>query len=294
MAFSLLGETQLKTAANGEESDHLKYLDLSFNYFERSPIPEFIGSFSSLQYLDLSNNGFVGTIPNQFGNLSELRSLDLDWMEATNNLPLLTELHLSVCHLPDNALVLWKGKESEYKNNLALIGGIDLSGNRLVGKILKEISSLAELNYLNLSRNELNGHVIQKIGELKMLESIDLSRNQLSGEILTSITRLNFLAVLDLSNNKLSGKIPSSTQLQTFDASAYSGNDELCGLPLPNKCPGDETTLEPSVGKDDIIQRNDNGFINREFYVSMGLGFGVESLALYCSNVHGKMSFLSS
>ncbi|XP_059627578.1 receptor-like protein EIX2 [Cornus florida] len=175
----------------------------------------------------------------------------------------------------DNALVLWKGKESEYKNNLALIVGIDLSGNRLVGKIPEEISSLVELNYFNLSRNKLNGHVIQKIGELKMLESLDSSRNQISGEIPTGITRLNFLAVLDLSNNNLSGKIPSNTQLQSFDASAYSGNDELCRLPLPNECPGDETTMEPSVGKDDIIQGNEDGFINREFYVSKGLGFGV-------------------
>ncbi|XP_059627272.1 receptor-like protein EIX2 [Cornus florida] len=108
-----------------------------------------------------------------------------------------------------------------------------------------------------------------------MLESLDLSRNQLSGEIPIGITRLNFLAVLDLSNNNLSGKIPSSTQLQSFDASAYSGNDELCELPLPNKCPRGETTLEPSVGKDNIIQGNEDGFINREFYVSMGLGFGV-------------------
>ncbi|XP_059654816.1 receptor-like protein EIX2 [Cornus florida] len=73
----------------------------------------------------------------------------------------------------------------------------------------------------------------------------------------------------------MSGKIPSSTQLQSFDASAYAGNHELCGLPLPNKCPGDETTLEPSVNKDDIIQGNEDRFINREFYVSTGIGFGV-------------------
>ncbi|XP_059627709.1 receptor-like protein EIX2 [Cornus florida] len=146
-----------------------------------------------------------------------------------------------------------KGKESEYKNNLALIRGIEHSGNRLVRKIPEEISSLAKLNYLNLSRNELNGHVIQNIGELKMLESLDLSRNQFSCEIPTGITRLDFLTILDLSNNNLFGKIPSSTQLQSFDASAYFGNDELCGLPLPNKCSRDETALEPSIGENDII-----------------------------------------
>ncbi|XP_059627494.1 receptor-like protein EIX2 [Cornus florida] len=121
-------------------------------------------------------------------------------------------------------------------------------------------------------------HDTYKISKLKKLESLDLSSNQLSGEIPASITHLNVLAVLNLSNNNLSRKIPSSTHLQSSDASAYAGNNELCGLPLPNTCPGDETTLDPSVinrDKDNIIQGDEDGFINREFYISMGLGFGV-------------------
>ncbi|XP_059629121.1 receptor-like protein EIX2 [Cornus florida] len=239
-------------------------------------IPPEICHLNSIQILDLSQNNISGIIPPCFNKFFALvwrnkssGNIAHDYNAYTGSYDGFGNVYV------DNALVLWKGKESEYKNILALMGGIDLSGNRLVGKIPEEISSLAELNYLNLSKNELNGHVIQNIGKLKMLESLDLSRNRLSGEIPTGITRLNFLAVLDLSNNNLSGKIPSSTQLQSFDASAYFGNDELCGLPLPNKCPGDETALEPSVDKDDIIQGNEDGFINREFYVSMGLGFGV-------------------
>ncbi|KAL7588936.1 hypothetical protein Lser_V15G40618 [Lactuca serriola] len=35
------------------ELKHLKYLDLSGNYFHGSRIPEFIGSFKQLSYLDL-------------------------------------------------------------------------------------------------------------------------------------------------------------------------------------------------------------------------------------------------
>ncbi|XP_059653595.1 receptor-like protein EIX2 [Cornus florida] len=238
-------------------------------------IPLEICHLNSIQILDLSQNNISGIIPPCFNNFTSLVWRDKSKGNIVHDYITDTGSYVDGNVYVDNALVLWKGKESEFKSNLGLMGGIDLSGNRLVGKIPEEFSSLTELNYLNLSRNELNGYVIQNIGELKMLESLDLSRNHISGEIPTSITRLDFLAVLDLSNNNLSGKIPSSTQLQSFDASAYSGNDELCGLPLPNKCPGDETTLEPSVGKDDIIQGNEDGFLNREFYVSLGLGFGV-------------------
>ena len=111
-----------------------------------------------------------------------------------------------------------------------------------------------------------------------MLESLDLSANRLSGKIPTSLARLNYLGMLDLSNNNLSGKIPLSTQLQSFDASAYSGNPQLCGIPL-KKCPGEEIVVEPPViphGKDERIQEEEEDrFITPGFYISMGLGFAV-------------------
>ncbi|KAL7252570.1 hypothetical protein ACSBR1_007184 [Camellia fascicularis] len=90
----------------------------------------------------------------------------------------------------------------------------------------------------------------------------------------TNLADLNVLSVLNLSNNKLSRKIPTSTQLQSFDASAYCGNPELCELPLPNKCQGDEIVVK-FHGKDKRIEEEDNEdkFLILGFYVSLGLGF---------------------
>ncbi|XP_028112907.1 receptor-like protein EIX2 [Camellia sinensis] len=136
----------------------------------------------------------------------------------------------------------------------------------------KQVGSLAELVSLNLSRNNLTGIIIQDIGQMKMLEVLDLSADGLSGEIPASLADLNYLSILDLSNNNLSGKIPSSTQLQSFHAPAYSGNPELCGLPLPNKCPGEEVVVEPPISTKGI-QENEDRFIISGFYVSMGIGF---------------------
>ena len=88
---------------------------------------------------------------------------------------------------------------------------INLSGNKLIGKLPIEILSLLELATLNVSGNNLTGEIPHLIGQLKRLETFDLSRNQFSGEIPLSMSELSFLKHLDLSYNHLFGKIPSST-----------------------------------------------------------------------------------
>ncbi|KAH0654327.1 hypothetical protein KY289_032005 [Solanum tuberosum] len=255
----------------------LRILSLRSNKFDGS-IPSLICQLQFLQILDLSENGLSGKIPQCLNNFTILRQENgtgesMDFQVRYDYIP------GSYLYIGD-LLIQWKNQESEYKNALLYLKIIDLSSNKLVGGIPKEIAEMRGLRSLNLSRNDLNGTVVEGIGQMKLLESLDLSRNQLSGMIPRDLANLTFLSVLDLSNNHLSGRIPSSTQLQSFDRSSYSGNAQLCGPPL-EECPGYAPPIDrgnntnPQEHDEDDDDDEEEEFPSLEFYISMVLGFFV-------------------
>ncbi|XP_057471165.1 receptor-like protein EIX2 [Actinidia eriantha] len=266
----------------GMHLTRLVVLSLRSNKFHGG-IPETICHLNQIQVLDFSQNDLLGELPKCFNNFSSL--VQHDGFKASAYY-----IFWEFIYISGNALLQWKGQEREYLKNLQLLKLIDLSSNKFCGKIPKQVATLAQLVSLNLSRNNLTGLIIQEIDQMKMLESLDLSGNRLSSEIPTSLTRLNYLSMLDLSNNNLSGKIPSSTQLQSFSATAYSGNPRLCGLPLPYKCPGDEIVVKPhSNDTRSHEEEEEDKFITPWFYISMGLGFVVGFVVVF-----GTILFSSS
>ncbi|MED6159924.1 hypothetical protein PIB30_046755 [Stylosanthes scabra] len=210
----------------GERLVNLKFLRLRSNHLSGN-IPKELCDMKFLQYLDLAQNNLSGNIPYCLNHLSAM-------INKTSASSSIFEFMLFGSDIV--SMVLWvKGLKAEYSNILGLVKSIDLSANKLSGRIPIEITELAGLIYLNLSKNHLSGHIPQSIGNMAWLNSIDLSRNQLSGEIPPSIANLSFLSKLDLSYNHLEGKIPTGTQLQTFEASNFVGNN-LCGPPLLLNC----------------------------------------------------------
>ncbi|KAK4413244.1 Receptor-like protein EIX2 [Sesamum alatum] len=270
----------------------LAILDVGGNQLKGN-IPAYLGAnFPYLQVLSLRGNEFFGTIPPEVCYLTEIQVLDLSRNNISGRIPKCFNNFTSLVQskLPNSttvdtfrayplhqyssnvlsALVYWRGKEEEYNKNLGFLKLIDLSNNRFVGNIPKEFSLLRGLVSLNLSRNHLTGNIDSEIGQMEMLESLDFSRNQLSGEIPIGMTELNYLAVLDLSYNNLSGSIPSGTQLQGFNASAYAGNNGLCGPPLAACLPPDH--LHTSQATDDDQEKKDSKF-DMGLYISVVLGF---------------------
>ena len=168
-----------------------------------------------------------------------------------------------------NIIVGWKGNVYEYGKNFGEMRSIDLSNNKLTGKIPDEICNLIELKTLNLSGNMLTGMIPQNIGQLEQLESLDLSRNRLFGSLPASMVALHYLSFLKLSYNEFSGRIPTSTQLQSFDSDGFIGNLGLCGPPLIEKCPEDVTS---NTNRSEYYQEEgDESW--KCLYVGMGLGF---------------------
>uniref|UniRef100_A0A0R0EB96 Disease resistance R13L4/SHOC-2-like LRR domain-containing protein n=1 Tax=Glycine max TaxID=3847 RepID=A0A0R0EB96_SOYBN len=233
---------------NQDKPMQLEILNLASNNLNHfvGNLPSSMGSLSELQSLQIGNNTLSGIFPTCLKKNNQLISLDLGENNLSGSIPTWMS-HLQVLDLAQNNLsgnipscfigvLLWlKGREDEYRNILGLVTSIDLSSNKLLGEIPREITSLNGLNFLNLSHNQVIGHIPQGIGNMGSLQSIDFSRNQLSGEIPPTISNLSFLSMLDLSYNHLKGKIPTGTQLQTFDASSFIGNN-LCGPPLPINC----------------------------------------------------------
>ena len=74
-----------------------------------------------------------------------------------------------------------------------------------------------------------------------------------------------------MSYNCLSGRIPSGRHFETFEASSFEGNVDLCGEQLNKSCPGDgdQTTVkpqEPAVNGDDSV-------FYEGLYMSLGIGY---------------------
>ncbi|XP_027922875.1 receptor-like protein EIX1 [Vigna unguiculata] len=151
----------LKGAINLSSLIHLQYiqhLDLSYNDFLWNRIPEAIGSFTNLKYLNLSFCAFGGRIPFQLGNLSLLRYLDLG----------------------GNLLL---GPVPFQIGNLRHLKYLDLGGNYLSGEIPFQLTNLKQLQYLNLGDNSLSGAIPFQLGNLTRLHYLNLAGNALSGAI---------------------------------------------------------------------------------------------------------------
>ncbi|KAL7219693.1 hypothetical protein ACSBR2_012704 [Camellia fascicularis] len=237
---------------------HLKYLDLSENDFTNIPFPPVIASMTQLQYINLSNAGFVGTIPHQLGNLSSLRSLSLqsimnvenlqwlsglsrlehldlsgvnlvkvpNWLLVINNLPFLVELRLVGCeldHFPPFLSAI----------NFTSLAVLDLSANQFGSLIPGWIFNLGSLVYLRLSSCHLIGPIPQGSWNLTSLETLDVSYSQnLNSSLPNSLfSTTNSLVYLSLTNCGFQGPfptiVPNMTNLSYLDLSYNSLNSTI-------------------------------------------------------------------
>ncbi|KZV26811.1 receptor-like protein kinase [Dorcoceras hygrometricum] len=114
-------------------------------------------------------------------------------------------------------------------HKITAIKTIYLSNNKFSGEIPPaDFSGMSSLKKIYLANNKLSGPIPESLAALPRLKELTLENNEFSGFI-PSFPQ-DRLKVFNVSNNKLEGEIPNS--LSGIDASAFSGNKDLCGAPL--------------------------------------------------------------
>lgn len=153
-------------------------VDLENNLFQGS-IPNELMACPQLELINLSINNFIGDIPTRIGDLDKLKYLGLN-------------------------------------------------GNRLTGSIPVEIFGATQTEILLLESNLLTGSVPSQIGNLNNATAISLSHNSLKGNIPTELGNLKHIQFLHLHDNLLTGTAPIVTLVDENLINAFISD---CGHP---------------------------------------------------------------
>ncbi|GFS44115.1 leucine-rich receptor-like protein kinase family protein [Actinidia rufa] len=185
----------------------LQYLDLGNNFFSGS-VPD-LSPLSNLKYLYMNNSGFSGNFPwNSLSNMTGLLVLSLGdnpferalFPNSILGLTQLNWLYLTNCSI--------EGEIPRGIGNLTELINLELSDSFISGEIPQEISRLKKLWQLELYNNNLTGKFPSGFGNLTNLENFDASMNYLNGD-LSELRSLTQLVTLQLFYNEFSGEIPA-------------------------------------------------------------------------------------
>ncbi|PNT13788.1 hypothetical protein POPTR_011G163700v4 [Populus trichocarpa] len=217
----------------------LQFMDVSNNLFSSS-LPPGIGKLGSLRNLSLAGNNLSGSLPDSISGLASIQSLDLSRNSFSGSLPTsLTRLNnLVYLNLSSNGFGKRIPKGFELNSNLQVL---DLHGNMFDGHLDGMFFLLTNASHVDLSGNMLVSSSSQKLlpGMSESIKVLNLSHNQLSGSLLNGSDLQLFASVkvLDLSYNQLTGELPGfdfAYELQVLKLSnnKFSGsipNDLLKG-----------------------------------------------------------------
>lgn len=213
----------------------LTELNLFFNDITTSiqaMIPTQLYSMTQLKIINLLANSMSGTISTQFGLISDLQWLALDFNffvsgtipSELGQLTQLTRLSLS--------LNSFHGTIPSELGGMASLVQLDLDSLSLTGFIPTELGRLANLTGLSLNSNFLTAAVPTQLGQLtRLFWGCDLNSNSLTGAVPSELGQLPSLTALNLQENSLSGPLPSQLGLLSNMVGFRGHHNMFTGLP---------------------------------------------------------------
>ncbi|XP_050289231.1 receptor kinase-like protein Xa21 [Quercus robur] len=194
---------------------HLQWLQISENQFTGS-LPTSLSNASELQFLEVEINNFTGKVSINFGGLQRLERIlinnnnlgsgdadELDFFKSLVNCSRLQNLILS-----DNQ---FKGMLPNVLGNLSTQLEIFVVSNNLIfGEIPSGIGNLISMIHLWMHGNKFTGTIPSDIGNLQKLQRFSLYDNKLSGRLPITLGNLSSISRMNFENNRLQGTIPSN------------------------------------------------------------------------------------
>ncbi|KMZ72800.1 putative LRR receptor-like serine/threonine-protein kinase [Zostera marina] len=141
-----------------------------------------LANCSYLEYLDLTNNSFSGSLPESIAELSTIKTLRLRQNKIVGEITMIGEL---------SSLVT-----------------LDLEHNRFTGSIPESIGNLRNLSAFIITNNSFSGEIPDCFGNFSKMVELHMGENEFTGNIPSSFVAMEKLDVLDLSHNKLTGAVP--------------------------------------------------------------------------------------
>jgi len=240
LSHNLLTGDEYDFESFGESWGKLTSLRLGKNFLRGDSnhdysLPKSISQkLKSLTEIDISSNFFVGTVPDEFLGMGEMKLLKLgnsglkfqDGSEEvlnriTSKLLSLAELDLTKCNV--------NGFIPTQIGMLKKLESIQLSLNGLTGTIPSHFGFLSQLTEIRLDINQFTGTIPPQIFTLNNLTSISFASNKLNGTIPSQIGLLSSLEIMEFQYNKLTGTIPSQIGLLSNMDVMYLDSNQFTG-----------------------------------------------------------------
>ncbi|KAH6769684.1 hypothetical protein C2S52_014487 [Perilla frutescens var. hirtella] len=171
-----------------------------------------LGNLSLLRSINLQNNTFHGLIPQEITLLRRLQYVEFSNNSFIGPVP----QNLSNCHdlvylnLIDNNL---SGAIPIELGSMSKLEALGLSRNKFSGSIPPFLANITSLKKLSLLGSGMGGAIPASFAQLRNLKFLQLGENRLTGTVPSGLFNLSFMEVFSVSTNNLDGSIPSTIGL---------------------------------------------------------------------------------